>query len=96
VDQTALVDDDPPVVRVREFVKRYSKLTAADGVSLDIRRGEIYGLIGPDGAGKSRPYEAIAGVLSSKAAASRFSVKPSTPRLRQRRSRAVSASCRRG
>ncbi|MGB5229901.1 MAG: ATP-binding cassette domain-containing protein [Desulfoprunum sp.] len=64
MDQTALVDDDPPVVRVREFVKRYSKLTAADGVSLDIRRGEIYGLIGPDGAGKSSLMKAIAGVLS--------------------------------
>jgi ABC-2 type transport system ATP-binding protein len=64
VDQTALVDDDPPVVRVREFVKRYRKLTAADGVSLDIRRGEIYGLIGPDGAGKSSLMKAIAGVLS--------------------------------
>ena len=64
MDQTALVDDDPPVVRVREFVKRYRKLTAADGVSLDIRRGEIYGLIGPDGAGKSSLMKAIAGVLS--------------------------------
>ncbi len=34
------------------------------GVTLDIRRGELYGLIGPDGAGKSSIMKAIAGVLS--------------------------------
>lgn len=37
---------------------------AVDGVSLSIDRGEIYGLIGPDGAGKSSLMKAIAGVLS--------------------------------
>jgi len=34
------------------------------GVTLDIRRGELYGLIGPDAAGKSSLMKAIAGVLS--------------------------------
>lgn len=52
------------IVRVRGFCKRYKKLDAVKGVDLDIRRGEIYGLIGPDGAGKSSLMKAIAGVLS--------------------------------
>lgn len=59
-----LVSNDAPVVRVQEFVKSYRKLTAVDGVSLTIRRGEIYGLIGPDGAGKSSLMKAVAGVLA--------------------------------
>ena len=62
--QAAMVDKDAPVVRVQDFVKRYRKQTAVDGVSITIRRGEIYGLIGPDGAGKSSLMKAIAGVLS--------------------------------
>jgi ABC-2 type transport system ATP-binding protein len=62
--QTALVSDEAPVVRVQDFVKRYRKRTAVDGVHLDIRRGEIYGLIGPDGAGKSSLMKAVAGVLA--------------------------------
>ncbi|HMM45720.1 MAG TPA: ATP-binding cassette domain-containing protein [Candidatus Macondimonas sp.] len=62
--EAPLVSDDAPVVRVQEFVKRYRKLTAVDGVSLTIRRGEIYGLIGPDGAGKSSLMKAVAGVLA--------------------------------
>lgn len=56
--------DDIPVVQVRGFQKRYGKQVAVDGVDLSIRRGEIYGLIGPDGAGKSSLMKAVAGVLT--------------------------------
>lgn len=55
---------DVTVVNVSNFVKRYKKQVAVDGVSLEIRRGEIYGLIGPDGAGKSSLMKALAGVLT--------------------------------
>lgn len=51
-------------IRVSGFVKRYKKCTAVDGVDLIVNRGEIYGLIGPDGAGKSSLMKAIAGVLT--------------------------------
>lgn len=65
--QAAMVGKDAPVVRVRDFVKCYRKQTAVDGASLSIERGDIYGLIGPDGAGKSSLMKAIAGVLSFEA-----------------------------
>lgn len=52
------------VVRVSQFVKQYKQHVAVQGVDLQIKRGEIYGLIGPDGAGKSSLMKAIAGVLS--------------------------------
>jgi len=51
--QPALVGKDAPVVRVQDVVKRYRKQMAVDGASLSIERGEIYGLIGPDGAEKA-------------------------------------------
>jgi ABC-2 type transport system ATP-binding protein len=49
---------------VAQFVKRYKKHVAVNGVDLTIEKGEIYGLIGPDGAGKSSLMKAIAGVLT--------------------------------
>mgnify|MGYP001379576971 CR=1 FL=1 len=52
------------IVKVSNFVKRYKKEVAVDGVDLEIRKGEIYGLVGPDGAGKSSLMKAIAGVLT--------------------------------
>jgi ABC-2 type transport system ATP-binding protein len=55
---------EAPMVSVEKFVKRYKKQVAVNDVTLTINKGEIYGLIGPDGAGKSTLMKAIAGVLA--------------------------------
>ncbi|MDE5734418.1 MAG: ABC transporter ATP-binding protein [Duncaniella sp.] len=44
--------------------KRYGNLTALDGVNLRVERGEMFGLIGPDGAGKSTLYRILATLAS--------------------------------
>jgi len=44
--------------------KRYGNLTALDGVGLRVERGEMFGLIGPDGAGKSTLYRILATLAS--------------------------------
>jgi ABC-2 type transport system ATP-binding protein len=53
----------PTGIRVQGLVKRYDSVPAVDGVSLEIRPGEIYGLLGPNGAGKSTLLKCIAGLL---------------------------------
>lgn len=52
------------LVQVTGFCKQYRRKVAVDGVDMTLRRGEIYGLIGPDGAGKSSLMKAIAGTLT--------------------------------
>lgn len=44
-------------------VKRYGHTHALDGVSLQVRRGEMFGLIGPDGAGKTTAIRLMCGLL---------------------------------
>ena len=56
--------DASPVVRVHGFAKSFGRHSAVKEVDLEIQPGEIYGLIGPDGAGKSSLMKAIAGVLT--------------------------------
>ena len=60
----ALTDTNTLPVRVRGLEKTYVKVIAVRGVDLDVTKGEMYGLIGPDGAGKSTLMKSVAGVLA--------------------------------
>lgn len=53
-----------PAIEISGLTKRYGRLTALDNVSLTVERGEMFGLIGPDGAGKSTLYRILATLLS--------------------------------
>jgi len=49
------------MIRTRGLVKRYGRLTAVDGVSLEVLPGEIYGFLGPNGAGKTSTIRMLLG-----------------------------------
>jgi ABC-2 type transport system ATP-binding protein len=51
------------MIAIHDLVKRYGQFTAVDGVSLDVRPGEIHGFLGPNGAGKTTTLRMIAGLL---------------------------------
>jgi ABC-2 type transport system ATP-binding protein len=44
---------EAPALRVRGLVKRYGRVTALDGIDLDVARGAAFGLVGANGAGKT-------------------------------------------
>ena len=52
----------PSKVVVRDLHKSYGANHAADGVSFDVRDGEIFGLLGPNGAGKTTTVECVIGL----------------------------------
>ena len=51
-------------VEVDALVKRFGAVTAVDGVSFAVEAGEMFGLIGPDGAGKTTTLRAVLGLLA--------------------------------
>ncbi|MBB5374215.1 ABC transporter ATP-binding protein [Acidocella aromatica] len=50
-------------VAAREVRRHFGALAAVDGISLSVKQGEIFGLVGPDGAGKTTLMRMLAGVL---------------------------------
>jgi branched-chain amino acid transport system ATP-binding protein len=61
-----------PVLEIRDLKKSFGALKATDGVSLDLRPGEIHALIGPNGAGKTTLMHQISGTLKLDAGSIRF------------------------
>src|SRR3954452_25058591 len=53
----------PPVVEVRRLTRKFAGNTALDDVSLTIRRGGVFGLIGGNGAGKTTLIKHLLGML---------------------------------
>ena len=49
-------------IRVERLWQRYGKIEAVRGIDLTVAEGEIFGLIGPDGAGKTSTFQVLAGV----------------------------------
>ena len=63
--QSPDVHDPAIAIRIRDLWKSYGVLDAVRGINLQIRDGEIFGLIGPDGAGKTTTFQILAGVMEA-------------------------------
>ncbi len=56
-------DDDAEVIRVENLQRRFGDFIAVNNVSFSVRRGEIFGLLGANGAGKSTTFRMLCGLL---------------------------------
>ena len=62
---TGANDTGVPAIAVHSLVKRYGAVEAVRGIDLEVQQGEIFGLIGPDGAGKTSTFQVLAGVMEA-------------------------------
>ena len=54
--------EEPPIIELRNIVKRFGSVEALTGVTMTVRKGEVLGLLGDNGAGKSTLVKTLAGV----------------------------------
>ena len=71
-----------PLVEVHDLTKSYGPLTALSRASFSVRGGEILGLIGPNGSGKTSLFECVAGVLPADGGTVRVAGQALEPRAR--------------
>jgi ABC-2 type transport system ATP-binding protein len=63
-ERKATVPENHNSVEIEDLVKRFGDFVAVDHISLETRRGEIFGFLGPNGAGKSTTIRMLCGLLS--------------------------------
>jgi len=57
------LDERNHVIETHELSKRFKRVTAVDGLNLSVRKGEIFGLLGPDGAGKTTTIRMLCAIM---------------------------------
>lgn len=50
-------------IRARDLTRRFGSFTAVDAVTFEVRRGEIFGFVGPNGSGKTTTMKMVTGIL---------------------------------
>ena len=56
-------------IHLENLTRRFGSLTAVDGLNLSVASGDIFGLVGPDGAGKTTTIRILAGILDASSGA---------------------------
>ena len=66
------MSERPPMVVLEGLTRRFRDLVAVDSLTLTVGRGELFGLVGPDGAGKTTTLRMLSGVLRPSAGDARL------------------------
>lgn len=74
-----------PVIEIKNLVKQYGKIEALKGVTLSVEKGEIFGLLGQNGAGKTTMVKILLGITRASFGEARMLGEPvGSARVRQR------------
>jgi len=64
MEQASALPRGERMVEVQGVVRRFGEVTALNGVGLEVGRGEVFGLVGPDGAGKTTLMRVLCGLVT--------------------------------
>ncbi|HEY85128.1 MAG TPA: ABC transporter ATP-binding protein [Chloroflexi bacterium] len=56
-------ENNNPIITTENLSKKFGDITAVNGLNLDVKQGEIFGLVGPDGAGKTTTIRMLVAIM---------------------------------
>jgi ABC-2 type transport system ATP-binding protein len=74
----------PPILEINQLTKRYGKLTAVNSLNLEVKKGTVFGILGPNGSGKTTTLGMLLGVLKPDAGSFRWFGESPTKQQRKR------------
>ena len=69
------------MLKIKNLRKEYDRVVAVDGVSLEVKRGELFGLLGPNGAGKTTTIRTVLNIIQPDSGEITFNGKPFTQEM---------------
>ena len=72
IDGTSPASDRVPAIEARGLTRRFGNFVAVDRVDLSIRKGEIFGFVGPNGCGKTTTMKMLTGLLPASSGEARL------------------------
>ena len=54
-----------PIIKISQLEKKFGDIAAVNGISFDVKKGEMFGLVGPDGAGKTSTIRILCGLSNA-------------------------------
>lgn len=87
LQRKAIDKHTPPIIQVDNLVKRFGSFTAVDHISFSVQRGEIFGFLGANGAGKTTAMRILCGLSlpsEGKAEVMGFDVRTQSEEIKKR------------
>ena len=69
------------MLKIKNLRKEYDSVVAVDGVSMEVKRGELFGLLGPNGAGKTTTIRTVLNIIQPDSGEITFNGKPFTEEM---------------
>jgi ABC-2 type transport system ATP-binding protein len=69
------------MLKIKNLRKEYDNVVAVDGVSMEVKRGELFGLLGPNGAGKTTTIRTVLNIIQPDSGEITFNGKPFTKEM---------------
>ncbi len=70
------------MLKIKNLRKEYDNVVAVDGVSMEVKHGELFGLLGPNGAGKTTTIRTVLNIIQPDSGEITFNGKPFTKEMR--------------